>query len=329
MEAPRARAFPWHRPLIERALRARRDDRLPQALLVHEFSARDPADFALYLSMVLLCDEPGESGICDRCDACRLMRGGTYADFTLVTLEYDQGRKKLKKNISIEQIRNLIYEVSLTPSLGRLRIAVVVPAETMNRASANALLKTLEEPAPGVLLLLATHNPGRLPVTLRSRCQTWRVQRPPRAQALAWLVEQGLDDAEAARYLDHAHGDPALALDLEQGGYAATVERFRVGLGGYLRGDAAVADLCQDLARNEPPTVRRLVDMTLSAYCLQTSGVDAAGAPAAGADAARARELFALRTRAERQLRTEDTNLDMQIQLEDVLISLKQILTRS
>ena len=68
--------------------------------------------------------------------------------------------------------------------------------------------------------------------------------------------------------------------------------------------------------------------MLLDAYCYQMSGVNAAGEASGNADAARARQLFELRLRAQNQLRTDENNLDLQIQLEDVLISLKQILTR-
>ena len=251
------RAHPWHRPLIEGALRARRDGRLPHAVLVDSFSARELGGLMRYLAMLLLCDDASEDGFCDRCEACRMMRGGTYADFSLVTLEYDQARKKLNKNIKIEQIRKLIYEVMLTPRYARPKIAVIFPAETMNRASANALLKTLEEPAPGALLLLGTHNPGRLPVTIRSRCQAWRVHPPSRTQAIGWLEQEGLAGEDAARYLAFANGDPALALELQRDDYASLVERFRGDFGRFLRGDLAVSGLCQQLARNAPPTVRR------------------------------------------------------------------------
>jgi hypothetical protein len=74
--------------------------------------------------------------------------------------------------------------------------------------------------------------------------------------------------------------------------------------------------------------LRRLIDMTLNAYCYRSSGVDAAGNPLEDGDRERAQRLLELRQRAQNQLQVEENNLDLQLQLEDVLISLKQILTR-
>ena len=165
-----------------------------------------------------------------------MMQAGTYSDFSLVTLEVDEKTQKLSKNIKIDQIRNLIHEVSLTHQYDRLKIAVIYPAEAMNRASANALLKTLEEPAPRVLILLATHNLGRVPITLRSRCQSWSLNLPPREQAREWLTREGVDPADVDGYLNYAGGDAELALELRQGDYAELVERFKSRFGLFLRG---------------------------------------------------------------------------------------------
>jgi hypothetical protein len=68
--------------------------------------------------------------------------------------------------------------------------------------------------------------------------------------------------------------------------------------------------------------------MTLTAYCYQSSGLDSKANPVSGADRPRAQALLGLRLKAQHQLRIEENNLDLQLQLEDVLISLKQILTR-
>ncbi len=257
-----------------------------------------------------------------------MMRAGTYADFNLVTIEPDPKTKKMRKNIVIGQIRDLIYELSLTPRFERLKIAAICPADAMNTASANALLKTLEEPASRVLILLLTHNCGRIPITLRSRCQSWSIHTPARTQALNWLNEKGVSEQEAGSYLDFANGDPPLALELRQNDYAALVEKFKSRFGSFLRGELGVSQLCRELLGFESAMVRRLIEMTLTAYCYRNSGADTDANPVAGADRARARQLLDLRLRAQSQLRVEENNLDLQLQLEDVLISLKQILTR-
>jgi hypothetical protein len=178
------------------------------------------------------------------------------------------------------------------------------------------------------MLILATHNRGRIPITLRSRCQVWRLGLPSRAEAREWLSTQQLTAEDADTYLDYAGGDPLLALDLRQQGYADLVADFKQRFGNYLRGRLAVSSLCQHLKSFDTSLLRRLIEMTLNAYCYRCSGIDNAGNPVDDGDPERAQGLLELRNRAQIQLRIEENNLDLQLQLEDVLISLKQILTR-
>jgi DNA polymerase-3 subunit delta' len=320
--------LPWQAEVLERALTLKQQQHLPQAVMIDSPSDQDLSAFAWYLSTLLLCDAADRLSLCNQCQACRLMRNGAYSDFNLVTLEEDDKTNKLNKNIKISQIRKLIHEVSLTRQYERLKIAVIYPAEAMNNASANALLKTLEEPASGVLLLLLTHLPGRIPVTLRSRCQSWSIALPSQSQALDWLREQGMEGDTVARYLQLSNGDPVLALKLKQQDYLSLVEQFRTRLGPFLRGQLAVTELCRSLLALDKELIRRLVDLTLNAYCYQNSGVDIDARAVPGADRSVAQALLGLRLRAQQQLRVEENNLDLQLQLEDVLISLKQILTR-
>ena len=77
---------------------------------------------------------------------------------------------RLRSEIVIEQIRELSQKLSLTPQYGRAQVAIVDPADAVNTAACNALLKTLEEPQPGRHLWLVAANPARLPATIRSRC---------------------------------------------------------------------------------------------------------------------------------------------------------------
>lgn len=327
MEADEPLYFPWQAPLLERALDLKALGRLPQAVIIDDDGHRDNG-FVHHLASLLLCDRPQGLSPCGACGACRMMRAGTYADYAMVTLEIDPKSKKLNKNIKIEQIRKLIHEVSLTHQYQRLKIAAIYPAEHLSRGGANAFLKTLEEPAPGILLVLATHNRGRIPITLRSRCQTWRLGLPTRDEALDWLLGRQMNAEIAETYLDYAGGDPLLALDLQQHDYAAMVADFKQQFANFLRGKLAVSSLCQHLKSFESGLLRRLIEMTLSAYCYRSSGVDAAGNPVEDGDRYRAQRLLELRNRAQFQLQVEENNLDLQLQLEDVLISLKQILTR-
>ncbi len=326
MEPGGPQMFPWQGEVLLRALKLKHEQRLPHAVLLDTPSAHHIDELAHYLSMLMLCDAPDELALCGSCEACRMMSAGTYADFNRITLQFDEKSKKLKKNISIEQIRKLIHELSLTRKHNRLKIAVIYPAEAMNKNSANALLKTLEEPAPDVLLVLLTHNPGRIPITLRSRCQLWSIHPPSAEVAQRWLQARGLDADSAAQYLQFAAGDPLLALQLQQQDFAQQVDGFKSRLSAFLRGALSASELGKGLSGDNAIT-RRLIAMTLDAYCFQASGVEGPAQANATLQRSRARRLLNLRARAQRQLQVEENNLDFQIQLEDVLISLKQILT--
>jgi DNA polymerase-3 subunit delta' len=328
MDDDKPQFLPWQADTLQRALDLQQQQRLPHAVLIDTSSEMDISGFARYLSMLLLCDNSSELAICGACEACRMMQADTYADFNLVTLETNEKTNKINKNINIEQIRKLIHEVYLTPQYNRLKIAVIYPAEAMNKSSANALLKTLEEPTSRVLIILLTHNPGRIPVTLRSRCQSWSINPPTREQALNWLCEQGIEGQTATSYLEFAGGDAVLALQLKQYDYAALVAQFKSRFSQFLRGDLSVSDLCRGLLSSEKSIIRRLINLSLNAYCYRSSGIDADATSRPGADRQSAQALLDLRLRAQHQLRVEENNLDLQLQLEDVLISLKQILTR-
>ena len=328
MDAELPTMFPWQREVLDRALVLKQENRLPQAVLLETASDFQMDDLARYLSMLLLCDQPQNLSLCGTCEACRMMSAGTYADFSLVTLEVDVKSKKLSKNIKIEQIRNLIHELHLTRKYSRLKIAAIFPAEAMNKSSANALLKTLEEPAAGVLLLLITRNPGRIPITLRSRCQSWTIDPAEEQASLEWLANQDGDVKTAAQYLQYAGGDPLLAMHLQEQSYAQRVETFKSSLTAFLRGGQSASELCKNQLSGEVPVARRLIEMTLKAYCYKACGIDNSGKKTSAVERTRAQELLDLQRRSQQQLQVEENNLDFQLQLEDVLISLKQILTR-
>jgi DNA polymerase-3 subunit delta' len=102
-----------------------------------------------------------------------------------------------KTAISIEQIRSLAAALSLRAHAGGAKVAIFEPADGMTAAAANALLKNLEEPSAETYLLLLADQPGRLPATIRSRCQRLDVPRPTPGELAAWLGVQPEDLAAA------------------------------------------------------------------------------------------------------------------------------------
>jgi DNA polymerase-3 subunit delta' len=159
---------------------------LPGALLLQGRGGIGKFHLAYTLAQSLLCESPLDSGEpCEHCGSCHWFKIGGHPDFRLLepeaqstaaesTGETDQGKaadKKVSQFITVAQIRELADFVNLTTHRNGLRIILVHPAETMNVHAANALLKTLEEPPPGTLFILVSHQSQRLLPTVRSRCQ--------------------------------------------------------------------------------------------------------------------------------------------------------------
>jgi DNA polymerase-3 subunit delta' len=205
--------LPWlDEPL--RALLAQRAT-LAHALLVTGATGTGKRNFAMHLAQALLCEAPRGDGLaCGACASCVYFVAGQHPDFRLIELDAaeDDGEVKHRNEIPVDDIRALRELVQLTAHRGGRRVVVVDPAEGMNRAAANAFLKTLEEPPPGTFLVLVSHQPGRLPATIVSRCRRVALPRPPREAALRWLAAQGVAAPENA--LAQAHGAPVTALAL-------------------------------------------------------------------------------------------------------------------
>lgn len=100
-----------------------------------------------------------------------------------------------KRTIGIDRIREVIDRVTLTGYASRSKVVILEPAEWMTIQAANALLKALEEPSSGTHLILVSHSIGRLPATIRSRCQTLHVRRPPVQAQRQWLASDAFDEA--------------------------------------------------------------------------------------------------------------------------------------
>jgi len=111
-----------------------------------------------------LCSTAGQEP-CGGCPSCGLSGGPAHPDRLVVTPE------EKKKSISIKQVRALGAWLSQSPMFGRHKAAILDPADSLGAEGANALLKTLEEPPPGRVIVLVATRSGALPPTVRSRCQ--------------------------------------------------------------------------------------------------------------------------------------------------------------
>ena len=135
-----------------------------------------------------------------RLSELRLRRAGAHPDLRLIEpLERDEeGNVTPVDAITVDRIRELIEFTQLSTHRQRAKVAVIAPAEAMNAAAANALLKTLEEPPPDTYLMLVSHQPGRLPATIVSRCRRLPAPEPEPRAAAAWLGRAGRGERGAA-----------------------------------------------------------------------------------------------------------------------------------
>lgn len=202
--------LPWQEPQWHQLQRAIENGRVPHALLLTGTDGIGKSLFARLLANALVCDDPGEAGLpCGSCKGCHLFHEDSNPDIHLIEPE-EQG-----KQIKIETIRDLVSKSVLSVTDSKYRVFIIDPADAMNAASTNALLKTLEEPVSGTLLLLVSSFPDRLPATIKSRCQVVRFQLPQSSDALQWLSEQiELDPGEVDLLLQAAGGAPLKALEM-------------------------------------------------------------------------------------------------------------------
>jgi DNA polymerase-3 subunit delta' len=209
--------YPWLNEIWSQLLERRRAP--PHALLITGRQGLGKQELAETFSKAMLCRAPAPDGsACGRCEACHWFAQGTHPDFRLIAPEADDpaedGRPagaRASRTIRIHQVRALQDWLAVGAHQSGWRLAVIVPAEAMTVSTANALLKTLEEPPPASVLLLVCHQPSRLLPTVRSRCQQIVCPVPPRATGEAWLRAQGID--EPALRLALSSGAPLTARD--------------------------------------------------------------------------------------------------------------------
>lgn len=235
MDAPRERTHQVGREAVEgRLARLIRDEALTHGWMIVGGEGAGKATLAYRIARALL--DPASLVAPDRLDmaaearAFRLIAQGVHPDLFVAERRTDPKTERRETEISIETIRELIAFMSRTAALGGWRVAIVDSADDLNRNSANALLKVLEEPPSRATLLLLTSAPGRLLPTIRSRCRRIDLRPLEDAMVAAFVeAEAGASAEEASRFAAASGGRPGFALTLAsgEGGEAiAAVEAF-------------------------------------------------------------------------------------------------------
>jgi DNA polymerase-3 subunit delta' len=246
----------------------------------HAWLLQGPSGLGQYrlgLEMVRawLCDAPTAEGACGSCTSCHAIEVRTHADLCVLMPEVqmlalgwplsekaqadiDDKKRKPSREIRVEAMRDAVEFAQRTSARGRGKAVLVYPAEQMNHITANALLKTLEEPPGDVRFVLASEAAHQLLPTIRSRCLGHTMAWPAEADMLQWLQAQGVAADAAHSYLRTCGGRPEDALALARSGrspqaWAALPQAVAKGdvtaLGDWSPAQAieALQKLCHDL----------------------------------------------------------------------------------
>jgi len=318
----------WLEEALQEFERRFTSGRMAHACLVAGPQGLGKLELARQMAVTLLCQRQGAKS-CGVCRSCVLFAGGAHPDFRLLTFEVNPNSGNLRTELVIGQVRDLNASLQLTNTISPRKVALLYPAEAMNRNTANALLKTLEEPPGEAVLLLVSHDPSRLTATIRSRCQKISVRLPDEGAAVNWLAAQKIVDAEAARTtLRASAGSPLRALDMLE---KENMQQFRFVekmLGDISSGHAAVADVmesCTALDEQELWTWLSLISAGHVRACLGRPGSEA-GKTGVGAEMANlGRRLSLLQSLADNNRRSLATSLRKDLLLRDWLIQWSQL----
>lgn len=205
------------------------------AWLLHGPSGLGQYELALALAQAWLCESTTTQGACHQCSSCHEVSVRTHADLCVLMpeaemlalgwplpekaqSEIDDKKRKPSKEIRVDALRDAIEFSQRTAAKGRGKVVLLFPAEMMNSISANAVLKTLEEPPGDTRFILATRSAHLLLPTIRSRCMTHSMEFPASATASDWLIGRGVDPFAAPLWLAACGQRPQDALEMAREG---------------------------------------------------------------------------------------------------------------
>ncbi len=230
--------YPWHARLMARVQAVLDSDRVPNALLLSQPPGWGIAELAAQLVSRLIPGLPGDLDALQRV---------AHPDFLLV-------RRDGHSQIVVDQVRTANDFVMGTAQHGR-KVVLMPGAEYMNPSAANALLKSLEEPPMGNVLMLVAERPQRLLPTIRSRCQIFTERTPGIAESLGWLIEAGVDEHDARPALALCGGAPLLALAAASDSDGRTPAWFLDQQRRLLQAPGSPLAVARELAGADPETV--------------------------------------------------------------------------
>jgi DNA polymerase-3 subunit delta' len=203
------------------------------ALLLKGQEGIGKTELAQDLARYLLCSNKQQKLACGQCQACKLYKAGSHPDFH--EIESD-------KQIGVDQVREAIKKLLGTAQLSGSKVLVIYAAHTMTESSANALLKTLEEPTKNTYLLMISSKPERLLPTILSRCEKVLLPSPDINGTTEWLKTKGFADVEP-KFMRLYPGSPLMLLNELQVEQSFNYQQFLQGLESLLSQQGNVAEL--------------------------------------------------------------------------------------
>ncbi|MBL4660268.1 MAG: DNA polymerase III subunit delta' [Alcanivoracaceae bacterium] len=217
---------------------------VPHAILLSGSKGLGKIELAHRMAHIALCENLSANGVCYKCSGCLLIKVGNHTDLSVIRAE--------KSVIKVDQIRMLTKKVVLSSTRNQYRVIIIENAELMNMASANALLKTLEEPPGKVILILTTNDFGSILATIKSRCVKISVSPPSYDIAFGWLKnqsEQSNEDIQSSLIL--ANAAPLVAIDLLQNNTLNTVREMLSDLNQLTKNTKSILDVSKHWCINE------------------------------------------------------------------------------
>ena len=227
--------YPWLAALFEQLSKRIAADKLHHALLIQGPNGIGKSDFVSYFAQLLLCQNRLGDKTCGQCQSCLLNAAATHPDLHVVESD---------KQIGVEQIREAIKQLTSSAHLSGAKVLIIHHAHTMTESSANALLKTLEEPTQKTYLLLTTDKPERILATIKSRCEKLALPLPSLEATLEWVKTQYSENIDINFAKLFSARPLALLAELQEQ-QSFTYETFTVGLDALLQGNSSASQLAQ------------------------------------------------------------------------------------
>ncbi len=254
--------YPWQAPQWQLFQQQLQQQKLPGAFLLHGMAGLGKRDFAQAIAARLLCEHPGEAA-CGQCRSCHLLQVQTHPDLFLV--------RRLEKSsvIKVEQIRQLCRALDQTAQRLGYQVAIIEQAHCLHAASANALLKTLEEPIGKVVFILLADQLQTLPATILSRCQQLNFSAPTNAATLAWLSEQLVaqeQTLDCGLWLKLANGAPLHVVNLIEADFLAIRKQVMLALAHLAKQEADVGTVATALLKRENTLIFRSLFLIINDF---------------------------------------------------------------